>query len=335
MLDAWPIEFRKGIYEDKSRGFTRITYGRTFHLTTPVAPLLKTLASSVGQIIPEKQAELAAIIKKDIGIRIDAVSQDFYIAAHVEQRYVNVGLAALERIWAYTYFYLAILDLFQKNGPGVLINLLNNHEIQPARSLAIWALTCEKNKSQTPWPEDLPRPDKDDGSDDHIGKTNSYFYNALCFIVLHEIGHIVSEHSTSKFMDRESSYKCEYQADEWAATFMLEGWEKASRGEKDFIGRCTGIALGLSILAGVELYHHEAKDDHPTIAERLLKFFDKFCRESAGPIAEMREFPMYFATIIIHGHFMNAGIPFDFRKKYEDFTDYLIAAHRAMAEHKG
>ena len=136
---------------------------------------MKTIASSVGQIIPEKKAELESLIKSGIGIRIDAVSQDFYIAAHVPRKYVNVGLAALERIWAYTYFYLAILDLVNKNGPGVLIDLIKNPEIQPARKLAIWALTCEKNKLQTRWPEDLPRPDKDDGSDDRIGKTNAYF----------------------------------------------------------------------------------------------------------------------------------------------------------------
>lgn len=152
--------------------------------------------------------------------------------------------------------------------------------------------------------------------------------------MLHEIGHIYWKHPTSKFVDRETSYKWEFQADEWAADFMLRDWKNAGRGEKDFIGRCTGIALGLSMLAGVELYHHAAQDDHPTIAERLLRFFGKYNPESIGPASAVRDFPLYVASVILHGHFMNAQIPFALTKTYDDITDYLIAAHRAMVEHK-
>lgn len=86
------------------------------------------------------------------------------------------------------------------------------------------------------------------------------------------------------------------------------------------------------MLAGVELYHHAAKDDHPTIAERLFRFFDKYLPESPGPAAPVREFPMYVATAIIHGHFMNAGAEFEFLKSFEDFTSYLVDAHQAMAK---
>jgi hypothetical protein len=115
---------------------------------------------------------------------------------------------------------------------------------------------------------------------------------------------------------------------------MLEKWDQAGRGEKDFIGRCTGIALGISMLVGVELYHHAAKDDHPSVAERLLNFFTKFSPESGGSVATKTEFPMYLATVIIQGQFLNAGVKFEYLKPFEDFTDYLIEAHRAMSEHK-
>ena len=88
------------------------------------------------------------------------------------------------------------------------------------------------------------------------------------------------------------------------------------------------------MLAGVELYHHAAEDDHPTIAERLFRFFDKYLPESYGSVAPLREFPMYVATAVIHGHFMNAGVEFEFLKSFKDFTSYLIDAHRAMAKLK-
>jgi hypothetical protein len=88
------------------------------------------------------------------------------------------------------------------------------------------------------------------------------------------------------------------------------------------------------MLAGVELYHHAAQGDHPTIAERLLRFCARHSRESIGPASAERDFPLYVASVILHGHFMNANIPFELTKVYDDITDYLIAAHRSMASHK-
>lgn len=327
--------FRRVTVRINDTGEVRVIEGGDIsHCSSPIAPLLDSIKKSVGWIIPERHDELREHIASGISIALDGSSQDFYIAANVEERRVILGLSALERIWAYTYFYLAILDLLDKNPKGVVIDLIALPEIQPARGLARWALACEKSKSQTPWPEELPRPDRDDGSDDRIGKTKPYFLHAVCFLMLHEIGHIHWKHPTSKFVDRETSYRWEFEADSWAADFMLGEWQKAGRGEKDFIGRCTGITLGLAMLAGVELYHHEAQDDHPTVAERLLRFFEKHNPESVGPASALRDFPLYFASVILHGHFLNANIPFAFTKVYEDITDYLIEAHRAMNAHK-
>ena len=98
--------------------------------------------------------------------------------------------------------------------------------------------------------------------------------------------------------------------------------------------RLYGRELSRKDIPGVELYHHEAQDDHPTIAERLLRFFAKYNPESLGPASAVRDFPLYIASVILHGHFLNANIPFDFTKEYGDITDYLIAALRAMNEHK-
>jgi hypothetical protein len=328
--------FRKITIRDETRRKTRIIYGGDVsHLVSPVVPLLKTIASSVGQIVPERKAEVEDIISSGIRIEIDSSIEDFHIVSDVARKRVIFGLAALERIWAYTYFYLAILEVEQKHGKGVEIDLTSIPEIAPARALGIWAQDCEKNKSQTPWPDGLPRPDSDDGSDDHLRKITPYFFHAVCFMLLHEIAHITMEHYPNKYEDKRASYDIEFAADEWAAKFMLEKWEDAGRGEKDFIGRCTGIALGIAILVGVELYHNAAKDNHPSVAERLLQFFTKFSQESSGSVAKKTDFPMYLATIIIQGQFLNAKVPFDYLKPYADFTDYLIEAHRALESRKG
>lgn len=329
-----PLFRRVRIRNNETGEITEQEGGDIRHCSSPIAPLLESIKKSVGWIIPERHDKLRELIASGISIELDGASQDFYIAANVDERRVILGLAALERIWAYTYFYLAIADLLPKYAKGVEIDLIALPEIQPARGLAKWALECEQNKRQTPWPEGLPRPDCDDGSDDRIGKTKPYFLHAVCFLILHEIGHIEHQHPSSKFVDRNTSYQWEFEADRYAADFMLGEWRKAHRGEKDFIGRCTGIALGLALLSGVELYHREAQDDHPTIAERLLRFFDRYNPETIGPASAERDFPLYFASVILHGHFLNARIPFELTKVYDDITDYLIAAQRAMAEHK-
>jgi len=142
--------------------------------------------------------------------------------------------------------------------------------------------------------------------------TNAYFYNALCFILLHEVGHIISGHVFDELEDKQTAYACEKEADAWAERLMLEKCPRAAQEEKEFVGRCTGIALGLSILTGVEFYHYAKKDDHPTIAERLLNFFQDYIPEGTERVAEEREFPMYVATAIIHAQFMNAGVEFRF-----------------------
>jgi hypothetical protein len=65
-----------------------------------------------------------------------------------------------------------------------------------------------------------------------------------------------------------------------------------------------------------------------------LFFFDKHNPESIGKKSALTDFPQYFSTVIIHGHFMNAKIPFDFHKQHETITDYLVEAMKAMNKHK-
>jgi hypothetical protein len=313
----------------------RIFYGGGIgQCSSPIAPLLGPIKHAIGSILPERRADLNELIDGGTHMEIDGASEDFYIAAHIQQKKVILGVAALERVWAHTYFYLAIADVLPSQPKGVQIDLTSIPEIQPAAGLARWAVECEKNRQRSPWPDGLPRPDLGDGLDAKIAITKLYFLHAVCFLMLHEIGHICRKHPTGNFASREMSYRWEFEADEWAFDFMLGDWKNAGRGEADFTGRCTGVALGLAMLAGVELYHYEAEDNHPTIAERLLRFFERYDPRSVGPSSAVRDFPLYLAIVILQWHFTNANVPFQFTKPYEDTKDYLIAAMRAMAQHK-
>lgn len=326
--------FRRVTILNKATGELRVIEGGDIgHCDSPIAPLLDSIRRSVASIMPERHHDLQTLLADGIHIDIDGARQDFYIAAHVKEKKVILGLAALERIWAYIYFYLALDNLSDKHGKGKYIDLTTISAFQPARQLAKWALRCEENKCQSPWPNDLPRPDIESGVDAIVDLTRPYFLLAVCFLLLHEIGHIQCQHTTTALLHSES-YNCEFQADAWAAEFMLGKWQDAKRGEAEFSRRYTGIVLGLAVLASVELHHHAAVDDHPTIAERLLKLFERRGPQEVGEQSAIRDFPLHFGGVIIQAHLMNANIPFDFTTEYQDITEYLIAAHRAMAKHK-
>lgn len=126
--------FRRVTVRNNDTGEVRVTEGGDIsHCSSPIAPLLESIKRSVGWIMPERHNELREIIDSGIGIELDGDSQDFYIAANVEERRVILGLAALERVWAYTYFYLAIIDLLPKFPKGKEIDLISIPE-NPARS---------------------------------------------------------------------------------------------------------------------------------------------------------------------------------------------------------
>ena len=326
--------FRRIRIRDDQTGEVRIIQGGDIaHCSSPVAPLFESITRCVAQIVPERHNDLLALVESGIFFEIDGVAQHFYIAADVKGKKVILGLAALERIWAYTYFYLALDDVLTKRGRGQYIDLTSIPEIQPARHLAIWAQQCEESKSQKPWPEGLPRPGIENSSDARVELARHYFLHALCFLALHEIGHIYWKHPIDEYAPGES-HKWELQADKWAADFMLEHWQHAGRGDIEFSRRYTGIVLGLAVLASVELHHYEAVDDHPTIAWRLLTLFDARHPQSVGAPSPERDFPVHFVSAIIHAHLMNAKILLDLSQEYDDIMAYLVAAHRLMSEHK-
>lgn len=330
------MTFRKIIVTDSLRRRTKIIYGATnVHFDSPIAELVNTMQGSLAQILPEQSSNIAALIDAGIGVEIDNSRDDFRVSAKIDQKLVVFGLPTLERVWAYIWFYLDIIDLAHKYGKGVEIDLRTEPSVAVGRELVLWAHDCETKGRQTPWPTHLPRPDRPTAAtQDRIELVNNYFFHVVSFMLLHEIAHIELGHVPNKFEDRSAAHELEFCADKWAARFMLENWQADPRGEKVFTGRLTGIALGLSILAGVELYHYAAVDDHPDVAERLLTVFREFNPESQIDVAQKNDFPIYVCTTVMQAHFMNANVRFDFRKPYSDCTEFLIAAHRALQERK-
>src|SRR6476661_3854772 len=165
-------------------------------IDSPVAPLGKWIKRVPYLVAPEREEELVEIQKKhNIRLRLDATDHTFCIFAGADEdgKYVRVGLAVLERLWAYCYGFTAIVEIVKKAKPGTLIELKDVPEAALAWKFLRWAHAGEKEKVRFQWESDFPRPDSK-SNDPYVENTDKFFIMVLGFFVLHEFGHIVLKH---------------------------------------------------------------------------------------------------------------------------------------------
>jgi hypothetical protein len=117
------MQFRKIITTDRSRRKTRIVYGSTdVRLNTPLEEIIDRMRNSLSQILPEQTLRIEGLLESGIHIEIDNSRDDFRVAANVKDKLVVFGVPALERVWAYIWFYLEVFDLLQRYDKGVEID---------------------------------------------------------------------------------------------------------------------------------------------------------------------------------------------------------------------
>src|SRR4051812_36936766 len=85
-----------------------------------IAPLGKWIKRAPYLVAPEREEELLQIQKKhNIRLRLDATDHSFCVCAGAErdEKYIRLGLALLERVWAYCYGFTAIVEIVKKAEP--------------------------------------------------------------------------------------------------------------------------------------------------------------------------------------------------------------------------
>src|SRR5438093_501725 len=103
------------------------------NVTSPISPLGKWIKAAPYIVAPEFENEIVELQKAhNIHIRLDAKDNTFCIFAGKDERmaYVRIGLAVLERLWAYCYGFTKIVEIVKAEPPGTLVELKDKPEAQ-------------------------------------------------------------------------------------------------------------------------------------------------------------------------------------------------------------
>lgn len=293
---------------------------------TPLKDLLPRVAAAPFLIVKERNDELDKIrTDKKIQITLDCTNHKFLFSCNPETGNITVGLTALERIWCYCYAFHFAHSWRAVHPLENDFDSSKHPELRPAFQLLQKVRESEKNNSPVDWTEELPRPDRhvDEPAIQNAGGLLIY---TVSFILLHEIAHIYLGHPLmSPGLLPSESIQQEYEADGWAAEFTLEKWREHNPAPNEFINRANGIAVGLALLASVELETRPGtKRDHPIVPDRLLSFFSKHIPDTDAEKADLTEFPKYFASIILFTLLQQRGVDFDYSKIQANFFDLLV-----------
>jgi hypothetical protein len=244
---------------------------------SPVDWLLPYLASAPFRAAPERAGELHAV-QDEQGIRLRFVDEvDTVTAVDLGAREVLFGLALAERLWLCSYACLELLRLGASHGPGEPTDL-------PLRArLAVEAVRQAETRGGRPeWPQELPRPDPKEAVGP-VGLTaNELFLAAGALALLHGIGHIVRGHRPDA--PHTGATFREYEADDWAAGWMLDRWRDYGTGgeERVFVRRSLGSVVCVGHLAALESQPRTGVVPLPNPAQRLLHHFDHHLTAAAG-----------------------------------------------------
>lgn len=130
------------------------------------------------------------------------------------------------------------------------------------------------------WPVDLPLPDINAGPGTEPERINNLFLGATAWALLHEVAHLKLRHQVMSNRERENQE--EFEADDWAAEWVLEGTPSAP--EQEFRVFCVATALlWLQLVEDVRGTDHI----HPPAFERLARCANRFPYNDDSPALEM------------------------------------------------
>jgi hypothetical protein len=265
--------------------------------SSPIKGLIRNFQGSPFAGAPERRLELDQMMI-DLGVRIQlswpGTSFTFHVA---DERFIRVGLCALERLWAYAYGYYKSYLLVGNNPPATLIN-----QPRDIADLLRWAHSMGNSPIESPWPTGTARPDRAD-SGDQISPANELFLVMSAWILLHEFGHIVRQDRYDPGVDgRDHNHAIEFAADDWAYRFLMDRWQLFSEQTDVFLKRGIGVAFAIFILAANRFYRGGVvnSNTHPHPVERLLRYFEYLEQKHPKFRAEVLQI-QYAACVCLFG----------------------------------
>lgn len=302
---------------------------------SPLAELLDEVGIAAFELAPERAGELERLSKKHgIDVFVDWGVEQFWFSCNPQTGRITLGLAALERLWAYSYAYGYVIHKSQETGvEGGRVALTGTAEGIQAMSLLGWAHLGERRGVRLVWPRNLPRPESNPPRHSLSELSNGLFRRTLGAILLHEVGHIVLGHQPNSGRSREDIVADEDAADSWAFDWVLhDGNQRKCSDVADYVLRTLGVTCALSLIATFEVYDRTlGGGTHPDPPDRLWRFLKGRVPYDLGvPISP--GFAWFAAVCIVKLHLDHGGVAFDPAPEYPDsmacLSDMMIALKR-------
>jgi hypothetical protein len=294
---------------------------------------LERIAKCPFLIAPERDGDWEGLISEipwRFELQCAEASRGF--RAELDKNLVKIPLPQLERLWAMTFGFVVSFDIAKSHPPGTELGVVECPELKIPMEMLSWAYHGIVEKRHLTWPKEFPQPGGQVAfPEDTEEKVNQHFLLALGFILLHEIAHLRLKHADPEFQTDQESIDCELEADAWAADWIFE---KCPANHEIRIARSVGCVLALTL---INLFEYRDKQSggrltHPPTVERLLKFITKHVPESMGARAEVTDFPLYFASVVLQIQRLNLQLDVAPGIEHESMTDYLINALRVFGE---
>jgi Peptidase U49 len=270
-------------------------------VSTPLNPLLGALHKAVFTIAPEREDELAALIKTNqISGEVETNEHGLVGESSVLIRRIWVGLPSMEEVWAFSYGAAYVWNELQKTSFKGSLSLTQTPEANAARELLTWAILRRIGEAN-PWPPELPQPDGSNAEPKNIELASQIFYSIVAFLELHEFAHIILNHRSDFETPSDERIRAEFEADEWAYDWILDQWRSIQNDEAVYIKRSVMVAAALATVACLELYSDPvvSKITHPNPIDRLLRYLIKHANE----ITELPWIHAWlFSSSVIHLH---------------------------------
>jgi hypothetical protein len=232
---------------------------------------------------PTKATALDGLLESlEITIEIDGESDEIKFQACPHRNTIRIGRKCIDRLQAHAQAAAVIYLAFAADGFEKMTLAQRHRLLKPAddlltysvaNDLSIWLTSLTRGR---PDPAIiLPRyPDRrpESLSDSQRSLGNIFFQFSVAFILLHELAHLSLNHRVGR-----DAIEQEYEADAFAAAWLLEGVSTSSDNEApDRISLLVGIALALLWLTIQEVFlGPQQSHSHPPSFARLMRVLDK------------------------------------------------------------
>jgi len=265
--------------------------------------MTEAFTTFLTEIVPGHGAELSRIISaQSITFHVDDTSERIKFTSGSGpsgSQPVVVGQKGLVRLWAHSFSSFLGLKLFheRRQGPNDPTRFpAAQWQIQAANEALHWAMRADVNLKYAQrhgLEYSLPTPPASlfaavRMSSEFVTATAiDVFRNALAFLLLHEIAHIVNRdtkvagEAKTPFTDPDpdelnAAIHQEKRADQWAAERMLgvEGQDEAVR-----LLRRMGVATASLWLIVIRVYIEHVPGSHPPACDRLYETLNPYLDE--------------------------------------------------------